>query len=1349
MNKPTNQHSNEHCNTMMTTNVNVNANANAKNVTSKNATIQDGVSIESNSAASNILVHVPTIRTGTQASNDNNGGNFDNGDNSNLIDNLKRVRRAIRKEKRLEQKASKKLKLKLHLPVQTTTTASSLPSASASTSASTSTSNSLDSSAVKIKNSSSINETTPKPKPTLTSAAKVDKVKTMKKNSNNNGNAHGNVNGNVIKGITRDRDLGEKQKQRKKKRKKISQDTPSRKQGLSALSSSAAATAVTPTSKAKTKAITYTPKSMSKHDSFSTLTKLQPQNTKASNPTDSKTITPIKLSTLSSSSPLPSSQSSVPISFPINEECTSLSLTPSGRQIVAGFTDGTLRLFDTTNRLWKATRDQNLKQNSTKSKKSKSQRRHQKSKSKTLSSSENQGQQQQQQHEDLDALFDIDSSSDESEPDVEEEEETECDFMDSNIIPSTSTINTTGTSTHPDNSTTKKGVVMSKSFQNFGAVACQIHARGVITSLMMNVDCCEDGLFAFGGVMRGSTELVAVDLSNLELYHDQYRLHQYHHAHENRPNVCILDLIKVYRYSDAKLKGFGACTRLKNSSGLMEYRLFTGKGIKNMHIWSFIPPQGDKTEPTWQCLYDTPTNGNTITYLNFRNDSNGLLQGISKSDDQKLRIWDLSFEQKDGDDSNDSVGNSKQIPGPSNSNMYKKSVIKQLSKKAAVEAEKTKNGIDTRPKRPPYIDVLSTENALGVFGPFVFSGGDTMYHKMGVMFLDVEDIQSPFNHTELALPNGNGGEDSVGSGTGSCNQWSGGMRRGARSGRQQRGDLRSVVSVAGDSSDAANVILELSDGSMVHYNNPKGSQSSVTLLPSDLFNFNTNTNASNSTSFTRKICISRIRTDGVTILSNATYDSNTCRGNLTLRYLSRNAKVSFGDQVTHGFSEVSNQSSIFVNASPPSKTEDKKRVMDKSYNIESIEKKQKRSRKAKNMASMKQLVSPDPKCKTSVGPVSTMDKLSQVSSPVSKSKSNLVEEKSPPDKKCISSQSVASGPTVSPEQRMNRPEVFKSMQNVKENDAAVSITKFFKPGKEVKLSGRKIKRTKKVQFKEVESTQKVPSKEVEKRPKEQSKQLDKVQNDVGKLQDKRTKEISGQKGNKLGKINPSNPVDICAKPTIELDVASILYDMQTTTKRQTRSRSLSLVPDPVPNTKNTKEQKDLEEFLSSCRRRKRPKLLQTAVSSRTEFPMPFYQKTGTFANPLIRKDLRTMSRQHHDARREMALNHRASHERLRNAVFASADRVMNIALSCDESSKSKGQILDEAKTTLATELQDYKETLRDMIERQQMEAAALGSVQTMENKGRKAPELQVSFPFPEVFEYTHNAMIGYLTGEKL
>lgn len=195
-----------------------------------------------------------------------------------------------------------------------------------------------------------------------------------------------------------------------------------------------------------------------------------------------------------------------------------------------------------------------------------------------------------------------------------------------------------------------------------------------------------------------------------------------------------------------------------------------------MHIWSFIPPHGDKKEPTWQCLYDTPTNGNTITYLNFRRDSNGLLQGISKSDDQKLRIWDLSYEEEQ--------------------DSSKKSVIQQLAQKAEKEASKD------RPKRPPYIDVLSTENALSVCGSYVFSGGDSMYNKLGVMYLDVENIQCPFNHTELALPNANGQVEAASTG-----------RRSSRSGsgRQQRGDLKSVVKVAGMNRDAHDVLLELSD----------------------------------------------------------------------------------------------------------------------------------------------------------------------------------------------------------------------------------------------------------------------------------------------------------------------------------------------------------------------------------------------------------------------------------------------------------------------------------------------------------------------------------------------------------
>ena len=105
-----------------------------------------------------------------------------------------------------------------------------------------------------------------------------------------------------------------------------------------------------------------------------------------------------------------------------------------------------------------------------------------------------------------------------------------------------------------------------------------------------------------------------------------------------------------------------------------------------------------------------------------------MLQGLSKSDDQKLRIWDLSFEQNICEEYS-----------------KKTSVIKELAKKASSEKQ------DTRPKRPPYIDVTSTENALAIFGSYVFSGGDSMYNKMGVMTIDVPEIQSPFNHAEIAV----------------------------------------------------------------------------------------------------------------------------------------------------------------------------------------------------------------------------------------------------------------------------------------------------------------------------------------------------------------------------------------------------------------------------------------------------------------------------------------------------------------------------------------------------------------------------------------------------------------------
>jgi hypothetical protein len=58
---------------------------------------------------------------------------------------------------------------------------------------------------------------------------------------------------------------------------------------------------------------------------------------------------------------------------------------------------------------------------------------------------------------------------------------------------------------------------------------------------------------------------------------------------------------------------------------------------------------------------------------------------------------------------------------------------------------------------------------------------------VSVVSLDVENVASPFNHTEMALP---------GCGT---------------SRRRQRGDLQSIVRVAGMTNDASHVLMELSN----------------------------------------------------------------------------------------------------------------------------------------------------------------------------------------------------------------------------------------------------------------------------------------------------------------------------------------------------------------------------------------------------------------------------------------------------------------------------------------------------------------------------------------------------------
>lgn len=428
--------------------------------------------------------------------------------------------------------------------------------------------------------------------------------------------------------------------------------------------------------------------------------------------------------------------------------------------------------------------------------------------------------------------------------------------------PLTSGRNGVGGNGRPTTGGASSIAVNSKLSQAYGAVACQIHARGVHTDLLTTVDISPDGKYVFCGVQRGAMELYAVHVEGLDAQvaaaaaatkkrQLQQKLQgdgQHQAATSSSPARLdrrrgnILDYIHVYCHSDAKLKGFGACTamRMANSSRKEDaggadddeppqpqsYLLLTGKGIKNIHIWKFTPPPPQQhqehyyhvlhdvqsndvgsgqlhahhqqhhndTSPikassadvthnsstsgstdddgTWDQLYDTQTNGITIHLLDFYRTPQGKLMAVSKSDVQKLRLWDLSFEEEE------------QQPhhGPNNPG-------------------------SARPKRPPYQDVANSHAALGIAGGFCVCGGESMYNQLSIVSLD--QPKNAYNHTELALPSGTTPVGEAGSsGGGSSGEI---MASFSSSRRQRRGEMRAVVSVAASPQDSSHALLELDD----------------------------------------------------------------------------------------------------------------------------------------------------------------------------------------------------------------------------------------------------------------------------------------------------------------------------------------------------------------------------------------------------------------------------------------------------------------------------------------------------------------------------------------------------------
>ncbi|CAM9138075.1 unnamed protein product, partial [Chrysoparadoxa australica] len=204
----------------------------------------------------------------------------------------------------------------------------------------------------------------------------------------------------------------------------------------------------------------------------------------------------------------------------------------------------------------------------------------------------------------------------------------------------------------------------------------QIKAKGLHTTLMMHVAIAEDSRFVFAGVLR---QVAMHHLSNLPHKQLQRCCCMMHDPGLSALPSDLLGLVKTTSFSDAKLKGFGAVAVLQHSGPEPEYRLFCGRGIKSIHIWRFRPelglsvskppiPQAESTADKWSCIYDTQSNGMTIDIVGFRK---GGYEGMSRSENQCIRLWDLT--------SND--------------------------------------------KRPPFKDIPNTNDAKGVFGDYAYGGG--------------------------------------------------------------------------------------------------------------------------------------------------------------------------------------------------------------------------------------------------------------------------------------------------------------------------------------------------------------------------------------------------------------------------------------------------------------------------------------------------------------------------------------------------------------------------------------------------------------------------------------------------
>jgi hypothetical protein len=369
--------------------------------------------------------------------------------------------------------------------------------------------------------------------------------------------------------------------------------------------------------------------------------------------------------------------------------------------------------------------------------------------------------------------------------------------------------------------------------QRNGTFLAHIRPKGMHTSFKLNVKITEDCRLCFAGVLKGSSEMLAIDLSAYQLSWNKNNPSALQKTNgKNKINSssfdssCIANFL-LFSYSDAKLRGFGAATCItlpdtsrsepvlvsseevkpethengdeslsnavvpvaSSSPGFRKYLLACGMGIKNVHVWQVIiydilsaeemaaNPLRQKRDE-WSCIYDVATNGMTITHLGFRNEGRELL---TKSSSMNLRVWDLS-----------------------NYHNQQPQQQKQQNGNGSGNGKKETTGL---PAKPSYEDIVNTFDVKCLIENSTFTYGGT--YEFATINVD-KNIPKEANRNVLELPFdaslADAGSNTSSSATAAANE-------------RRRRAMREVSDVI-STQDGKYALILCSDGGSIYYKHP-------------------------------------------------------------------------------------------------------------------------------------------------------------------------------------------------------------------------------------------------------------------------------------------------------------------------------------------------------------------------------------------------------------------------------------------------------------------------------------------------------------------------------------------------